>query len=76
MAKQTFEDKIKELQKIISVLEDENSSLEECIQLYEKGTKLALECNKILDVAESKIVKMADDGEDGFIETEFISEEG
>lgn len=76
MAKQTFEDKIKELQKIISVLEDENSSLEECIELYEKGTKLALECNKILDVAESKIVKMADDGEDGFIETEFISEEG
>ena len=76
MAKQTFEDKIKELQKIISVLEDENSSLEECIELYEKGTKLALECNKILDVAESKIVKMADDGEDGFVETEFISEEG
>ncbi len=76
MAKQTFEDKIKELQKIISVLEDENSSLEECIELYEKGTKLALECNKILDAAESKIVKMADDGEDGFIETEFISEEG
>ena len=76
MAKQTCEEKIKELQKIISVLEDENSSLEECIELYEKGTKLALECNKILDVAESKIVKMADDGKDGFIETEFISEEG
>ena len=75
MAKQSFEDKINELQKIVSVLEDENSSLEQCIELYDKGTKLALECNKILDEAETKIKKMTDDGKDGFIETEFISDE-
>ena len=76
MAKQTFEEKINELQKIVTILEDENSSLEQCIELYDKGTKLAAECNKILDQAQSKIVKMSDDGNDGFSEEEFVSEEG
>ncbi len=76
MAKQTFEDKIKELQRIVSVLEDENSSLEQCIELYDAGTKLAAECNKILDEAQNKIVRMDDDGNGGFTEEEFIPEEG
>lgn len=76
MAKQTFEDKIKELQKIVTILEDENSSLEQCIELYDKGTKLASECNKILDEAQNRIVRMSDDGNGGFSEEEFISEEG
>lgn len=76
MSKQTFEDKIKELQKIVTILEDENSSLEQCIELYDKGTKLAVECNKILDLAQNKIVRMSDDGNDGFSEEEFVSEEG
>lgn len=76
MAKQSFEDKIKELQNIVAVLEDEGSSLEECIKLYDKGTRLAVECNKILDEAETRILKMTDNGEGGFTEEKFISEEG
>ncbi len=75
MAETTFENKIKELQKIVSVLEDESTSLEECIKLYDKGCKLANECSKILDNAESKISKMTlKDGE--YIEERFETEEG
>lgn len=75
MSNTSFEEKIAELQKIVNVLEDETTSLEECIKLYDKGCKLAAQCSKILDSAETKISKMTlKDGE--YIEEQFITEEG
>ena len=58
-----FEDKITELEQIVSKLEDGSLSLDESIELFEKGIKLSKDCQKILDDAEKKISVLMDDGE-------------
>ena len=50
-----FEDKIKELEEIISKLEMGEEDLQSCITLYEKGVSLAKECSVMLDNAKQKI---------------------
>lgn len=63
MAKVKFEDKIKELETIISELESGNTSLEESIDKYTKAMKLAKECDEELKNVEEKISKIVlDDG--------------
>lgn len=51
----TFESMIKELETIVSKMENGEIALEKAIELYEKGTKLAVECNKMLETAEQKV---------------------
>ena len=51
----TFESMIKELETIVSKMEKGEIPLDKSIELYEKGTNLALKCNEILDQAEQKI---------------------
>ena len=50
-----FEKSIKELEEIVSKLENGDASLSESLELFEKGIKLAKECNKMLDEAEKKV---------------------
>ncbi|MFI3225847.1 MAG: exodeoxyribonuclease VII small subunit [Clostridia bacterium] len=57
----TFESMIKELESIVSKMEKGEIPLDKSIELYEKGTKLAFECNKILDTAEQKITYITGD---------------
>ncbi|MBR1377499.1 MAG: exodeoxyribonuclease VII small subunit [Bacilli bacterium] len=62
--KKKFEDKIKELEFIISELENGNTSLEDSIDKYTKAMKLAKECDEELKKVEEKISKIVtDDGE-------------
>ncbi|MBR4173306.1 MAG: exodeoxyribonuclease VII small subunit [Clostridia bacterium] len=50
-----FEKSIKELEEIVNKLENCDASLSESLELFEKGIKLAKECNKMLDDAEKKV---------------------
>ena len=64
MTKVKFEDKIKELETIISELENGNTSLEDSILKYTKAMKLAKECDEELKSVSEKISKLVlDNGE-------------
>lgn len=51
----SFEDKLQELEKIVSELEAGNVPLEDMIVLYEKGQKIYTECNEILTSFEKRL---------------------
>ena len=72
MAKVKFEDKIKELETIISELESGNTSLEDSIEKYTKAMKLAKECDEELKSVEEKISKIV--LEDGKVEDFEVTE--
>lgn len=55
----TFEDNLKELETIIKKLEGSECSLEESIELFEKGMKLSAECKRVLDDAEKRIAELS-----------------
>ena len=50
-----FEKSIKELEETVNKLESGDTTLTESLELFEKGIKLAKECNKMLDEAEKKV---------------------
>ena len=52
-----FESSLKELESIVSKLEDENINLEDSVKSFEKGVNLVKECQKQLQSAELKIKK-------------------
>lgn len=55
MKKFTFENSIKRLEEISSLLQKGDTDLEESLKLYEEGTKLAAKCYNILKKAEQKV---------------------
>ena len=72
ISKLSFEEAINDLQKIVEELENGNVELEKSIELYEKGAKLRIHCEKKLKVAEKKISKISleKDGEVSVIDSE------
>lgn len=55
MKKQSYEEAVIALEKIVAKLESGEASLDESLKLFEEGTKLAAYCQKALDTAEQKI---------------------
>lgn len=55
-----FEDSLKELELIVSKLENPDISLDESIALFEKGITLADSCSKQLESARQKILTLSD----------------
>ena len=55
----SFEEAIKDLQKIVEELENGNVELEKSIELYERGAKLRMHCEDKLRVAEKKITEIS-----------------
>ncbi|MFM8840525.1 MAG: exodeoxyribonuclease VII small subunit [bacterium] len=51
----SFEDQIKRLEYIVSVLDQGNAPLNEMMALYEEGIALIGTCKKTLDEAEQKL---------------------
>lgn len=51
----SFEDQIKRLEYIVSVLDQGNAPLNEMMALYEEGIALIATCKKTLDEAEQKL---------------------
>jgi len=58
----TYEEALAELEEIVSVLEDEQSQLEDAIKLFERGQALASRCGVLLEAAELKVNQVV--GED------------
>ena len=50
-----FEELMKELEDITTQLEKENLTLDESVELFEKGMKISKECNEKLEKAEKRI---------------------
>lgn len=58
MSKVKFEDKIKELEKIVNELENGEVPLDDSIQKYSKAMKLIKECNDKLINIENQVSKI------------------
>ncbi|PLX29554.1 MAG: exodeoxyribonuclease VII small subunit [Alphaproteobacteria bacterium] len=56
--KQPFEDSLKQLEEIVTKMESGGLSLEDSIQLYEKGMALKKLCQQDLEAASLKIEKL------------------
>ena len=69
MAVKTFEESMTELEKIVTKLEAGDVTLDDSIELFEEGIKLAKNCQKKLDDAEKKI-KLLTTNPDGEIVAE------
>ncbi len=61
--KKTFEQSITELEGIVRSLESGSATLEESLELFEKGTALTRECKTLLDSAEKKVAILMADSE-------------
>lgn len=54
----TYEKAINRLEEIVNLLEKNEVSLDESMELFEEGTKLTAFCSKKLKSAEQKITKL------------------
>ena len=71
--KNNLEKKMEELQRYVNLLEDENTSLDEAISIYEKAVKLSNECSKILNDASGKIQELTKELETNIVDLkEFV----
>jgi exodeoxyribonuclease VII small subunit len=61
----SFEDALRQLEDIVSVLERGDISLDEAIAAYEKGTALKAHCQKRLEEARLKVEKIDVPASDG-----------
>lgn len=67
----TFEQALKELQNIVDKLETGEVTLEEAIEMYERGVKLSKYCIQKLTQAELRIKKIIKDEANGFTLLDF-----
>tara|TARA_B100000530_G_scaffold196018_1_gene124662 strand:- start:70 stop:273 length:204 start_codon:yes stop_codon:yes gene_type:complete len=58
MVGNSFEDKLKELEKAVRRLEEEELTLDQSKILYKEGIKLAKECNQLLEDTELEITEL------------------
>ena len=72
--KGSFEETIKELEKIATELENGDLSLEDSVSKFEEGMKLSKQCNDLLENAEKRITIFLKDGEETKEES-FVQEE-
>ena len=64
MKEESFENKMQELEQIVTELETGNLNLDESVKNFEKGMKIAKDCSKMLEETEKRItVLLNDDGE-------------
>lgn len=64
MSKNNFEESMKNLENIVTELENGNLNLDESVKKFEEGMKIAKQCNTILENAEQKItILLEKDGE-------------
>ena len=59
-----FEAAFAELQQVLERLEQGGEGLEASMQLFERGIQLAAECEAILDAAELRLTRLAEEAEE------------
>lgn len=74
MAKQTFEEAMKKLERIVQQLESGDQPLEETVKKFEEGVKLSKFCSQKLDQTEKRIALLLKDQKGNLFEKPFISE--
>lgn len=57
----TYEELIGELKQIVSAIEEGNIGLDESITLFERGSELVKQCERLLEEAELKITELVQD---------------
>ena len=63
MEKMTFEQAIKRLEEIVDLLENNETSLDDSVELFQEGVQLSQYCSKILGNVENKVSKILIDGQ-------------
>lgn len=71
MAKQTFEQAIKQLEQIVQELESGDLPLEQAMKKFEEGIQLSKFCSKKLDETERRITLLIQDKDGNLSETPF-----
>jgi exodeoxyribonuclease VII small subunit len=71
----TFEGAMTRLDEIVKILEDGNVPLEKSIKLFEEGTKLAAQCNSLLETAELKVSELMKGPDGAPVEKEISNEQ-
>ena len=66
--KQTYEENIEQIDEILEKLENEELSLDDSIEEYEKAIKLIKDFEKLLEIGEGKVLKVLE--KNGKIEVE------
>jgi exodeoxyribonuclease VII small subunit len=74
MAQKTFEQSMKQLEKIVQELEDGELPLEKALKKFEEGMKLTKLCSEKLDETEKKVSILLKNSEGRITEQPFISE--
>ena len=72
--KLTFEQAMEKLEETVTKLENAKGGLNDTVQLYEEGVRLAAMCNSMIDEAQQKITVLSKTTE-GFKEELFIASE-
>ncbi len=68
MSEKTYESALRELEEIVTKLEQGSLPLEESMALYTRANELAVFCKTCLEKAEQTIVQLNEDGsEDDFL---------
>lgn len=75
MAEKSFEEAMQRLEEITQNLESGDLSLEDSIEIFEEGMKLAKFCTKKLEEAEKKVTRLVKEGEGKFSQQPFEMEE-
>ena len=63
MEKMTFEQAIKRLEEIVDLLENNETSLDDSVELFQEGVQLSQYCSKKLGNVENKVSKILIDGQ-------------
>lgn len=58
--KQSFERSLAELEETVRKMENEDITLDESIELFEKGLKLSRDCSRRLETARRRIMTLTD----------------
>lgn len=74
MAQKTFEQSMKQLEKIVQELEDGDLPLEKALKKFEEGMKLTKLCSQKLDETEKKISILLKNADGTIGEQPFMSE--
>ncbi len=72
--KESFEEALKKLEKIVGRMEEADIPLEEALQNFEEGVRLARFCSKKLDEAEQKVAMLVRDETGALQPTPFVEE--
>ena len=75
MAKKTFEQSLKQLERIVQELESGDLPIEKALKKFEEGIQLSKFCSQALDETEKRISVLLKDQQGKIIEKPFTADE-